>query len=141
MQQQPYRIGWFSTGRGEGSRNLLRSTLNSIIRGDIKAEISFVFCNRVQGEHEGSDEFMKLVNSYSIPIICVSSNKYKQEHPNEDWRSMFEAEVIEKLEPYQFSLGVLAGYMLVIGKEMCGKYPMINLHPAAPGGPLKKRVP
>jgi XTP/dITP diphosphohydrolase len=95
--QQPYRLGWFSTGRGEGSRNLLRSTLNSIIRGDTKAEISFVFCNRVQGEHEGSNEFMKLVNSYSMPLICISSNKYKQEHPD-DWRARFEEEVIQKLE-------------------------------------------
>ena len=132
--QQPYRLGWFSTGRGEGSRNLLRSTLNSIIRGDTKAEISFVFCNRVQGEHEGSDEFMKLVNSYSIPLVCISSNKYKQEHPD-DWRERFEEEVIQKLEAYPFDLGVLAGYMLVAGKDMCNKYPMINLHPAAPGGP------
>jgi folate-dependent phosphoribosylglycinamide formyltransferase PurN len=78
---------------------------------------------------------MKLVNSYSIPIICVSSNKYKQENTG-DWRAKFEEEVIEKLEPYPFDLGVLAGYMLVLGKDMCSKYPMINLHPAAPGGPI-----
>jgi folate-dependent phosphoribosylglycinamide formyltransferase PurN len=25
--------------------------------------------------------------------------------------------------------------MLIVGAEMCRKYPMINLHPAAPGGP------
>ena len=135
MLQQPYKIGWFSTGRGEGSRNLLRSTWNAIIRGDLKAEISFVFCNRAEGEHEGSDEFMKLVNSYSIPLVCVSSNKHKQGNTG-DWRTQFEEEVIEKLESYQFDLGVLAGYMLVIGKDMCGKYSMINLHPAAPGGPI-----
>jgi len=30
---------------------------------------------------------------------------------------------------------VLAGYMLIVGAEMCHHYPMINLHPAAPGGP------
>ncbi len=30
---------------------------------------------------------------------------------------------------------VLAGYMLIVGPEMCQKYKMINLHPAAPGGP------
>ncbi len=32
-------------------------------------------------------------------------------------------------------LSVLAGYMLITGKEMCQRYDMINLHPAAPGGP------
>jgi len=134
MQQQPYKIGWFSTGRGEGSRNLLRSTVNSIIRGDLKVDISFVFCNRVKGEHEGSDEFLKLAANYNLPIICVSSSKYKQGN-SDDWRTKFEAEVMQKLEPYQFDLVALAGYMLVIGKEMCDRYPMINLHPAAPGGP------
>ena len=30
---------------------------------------------------------------------------------------------------------ILAGYMLVVGKEMCQKYDMVNLHPATPGGP------
>ena len=32
-------------------------------------------------------------------------------------------------------LCILAGYMLIVGTEMCLKYDMINLHPAAPGGP------
>jgi len=30
---------------------------------------------------------------------------------------------------------VLAGYVLITGKEMCQQYHIINLHPAAPGGP------
>jgi len=30
---------------------------------------------------------------------------------------------------------VLAGYMLIVGPELCRRYTMINLHPAAPGGP------
>ena len=135
MQQQPYKIGWFSTGRGEGSRNLLRSTVNSIIRGDLKVDIPFVFCNRVKGEHEGSDEFLRLAANYNLPVVCVSSKKYKQES-GDGWRSRFEAEVMQKLEPYTFDLGVLAGYMLIVGRELCGKYPMINLHPALPGGPI-----
>ncbi|MFA5054647.1 MAG: formyltransferase family protein [Dehalococcoidia bacterium] len=134
MPQQPYRIGWFSTGNGEGSRNLLRFTWNSIIRGDLKAEIAFVFCNREPGEHKGSDEFMKLVHDYSLPLVCVSSKQFKQAGTG-DWRSRFEEEVMSKLEPYSFDLGVLAGYMLIVGREMCKKYPMINLHPAPPDGP------
>jgi len=32
-------------------------------------------------------------------------------------------------------LCVLAGYMLIVGPEMCTRFNMINLHPAAPGGP------
>ena len=30
---------------------------------------------------------------------------------------------------------VLAGYMLVVGEEICEIHDMINLHPAAPNGP------
>jgi folate-dependent phosphoribosylglycinamide formyltransferase PurN len=40
-----------------------------------------------------------------------------------------------KLEGFHPDLCVLAGYMLIVGKEMCQRYNMINLHPAAPGGP------
>jgi len=30
---------------------------------------------------------------------------------------------------------MLAGYMLIVSEEMCGKYTMINHHPATPEGP------
>ena len=43
------RIGWFSTGRGEGSKALLRAAMDAIQKGDLKAEIAFVFCNRERG--------------------------------------------------------------------------------------------
>jgi folate-dependent phosphoribosylglycinamide formyltransferase PurN len=39
------------------------------------------------------------------------------------------------LQDFHCDLCVLAGYMLIVGSEMCQKYHMLNLHPAAPGGP------
>ncbi|RLC62304.1 MAG: hypothetical protein DRI01_07120 [Chloroflexi bacterium] len=42
---------------------------------------------------------------------------------------------MKRLQGFSPDLCVLAGYMLVVGKEMCQRYNMINLHPAAPGGP------
>ena len=132
--QQPYKLGWFSTGRGEGSRNLLSAVHDSIAKGELKAEFAFVFCNRVKGEHAGSDEFIKLVEGYNLPLICVSSNKYRQKY-HDDWRPRFEEEVMRKLEAHPFDLGVLAGYMLIISEKMCTRYNMLNLHPAKPGGP------
>jgi folate-dependent phosphoribosylglycinamide formyltransferase PurN len=36
---------------------------------------------------------------------------------------------------FRVELSVLAGYMLIVGPEMCQQYTMINLHPAEPGGP------
>ena len=37
------KLGWFSTGRGAGSRNLLRLVQEAIVRGEIPATIQFVF--------------------------------------------------------------------------------------------------
>ena len=39
------------------------------------------------------------------------------------------------LEGREADIVVLAGYMLIAGADMCRRYPMLNLHPAAPGGP------
>lgn len=43
---------------------------------------------------------------------------------------------MKRLQNFSPDLCLLAGYMLIIGKEMCQKYDMINLHPALPGGPV-----
>lgn len=42
---------------------------------------------------------------------------------------------MQRLQGFSPDLCVLAGYMLITGPEMCQRYNMINLHPAAPGGP------
>lgn len=132
--QGAYRLGWFSTGRGEGSRNLLRAVWDAIQQGDIKSQISFVFCNREYGQAEGSDAFIDQVRSYNIPLICVSSKRFREKY-REDWRTRFEEAAVKSLDGYDADLVVLAGYMLVVGAEMCQRYPMLNLHPALPGGP------
>jgi len=131
-----YRIGWFSTGRDEAACHLLRAVWHSIEEGKIKAEITFVFSNREPGETAESDLFFELVKSYRIPLICLSSKRLKKSNV-ERWKGDFEKEVMRKLEGSRPGpdLFVLAGYMLIVGKEMCQRSPMINLHPAAPGGP------
>ena len=129
-----YRLGWFSTGRGPGSRDLLTAVRDSIAAGEIEADIAFVFCNRVPGQAAGSDQFIELVNSYRIPLVCVSSKRFKQ-GGDDSWREDFEREVMQRLEAFDVELVVLAGYMLVVGAAMCRRYPMLNLHPALPGGP------
>jgi len=139
-----YQLGWFSTGRDKAARDLLTVVNDSIKRGEIKAEIAFVFCNREPGEAEESDLFIKLVKDYHIPLICFSYQKYKKERgehnprpsePMPQWRVDYDREVLKRLEDFHPALCVLAGYMLITGPEMCQRYNMINLHPAAPGGP------
>ncbi len=133
-EDSKYRIGWFSTGRDKAARALLQTAYTSIERGEIKAEICFVFSNREEGEKKESDHFFHLVRTYQIPLITLSSRKFKEKF-GEEWRPRFEQEAMRRLEVYKLDLCVLAGYMLIVGEEMCQRYPMINLHPAAPGGP------
>lgn len=133
-----YNIGWFSSGRGAGSRALLRTMRESIERGEVKAHLAFVFCNREPGQSEETDEFLRQVESYGIPLVCFSSRRFRvglnpEELPR--WRTLYDREVMKRLEGFRADLSVLAGYMLVVGPEICRRYAMVNLHPAAPGGP------
>ncbi len=139
-----YQIGWFSTGRGPGSRNLLKTILENIASGIINAKISFVFCSREEGEAEGSDLYLKMVKDQGLNLISFSSRKFKPEmrkqgkdDPNimRQWRIEYDREIMSLLNHHSADVNVLAGYMLIVGDEMCEKYNLINLHPAAPDGP------
>jgi phosphoribosylglycinamide formyltransferase-1 len=132
-----YRLGWFSTGRDRAARDLLTVAQRSISLGEIKAELAFVFSNRERGEARESDLFLKLVESYGLPPISFSSKDFKTTYPHlsPKWRISYDREVMKRLDGFDADLCVLAGYMLIVGAEICQKYNMINLHPATPGGP------
>ena len=138
-----YQLGWFSTGRGRGSRGLLKAVQDSIGTGEVEAEIAFVFCSREPGESEATDLFLKMVEDCHIPLVNFSYQRFKSERgietsPQEalpQWRLDYDREVMAQLQGFNPDLCVLAGYMLIVGKEICRKYDMINLHPAAPWGP------
>jgi len=139
-----YQLGWFSTGRDKAARDLLQAVQSQITLGEIEAEIVFVFCNREPGESEESDAFLKQVDDYHIPLVCFSYRKFRDRQgiPATSqggtlpiWRLEYDREVMNRLQDFHPDLCVLAGYMLIVGKEMCQRYDMINLHPAAPGGP------
>lgn len=139
-----YQLGWFSTGRDKAARDLLRAVQKSIERGEIKAEIAFVFSDRERGESRESDLFFKLVEDCHIPLICFSGKRFgeargiqaiEQSGKLPQWRLEYDREVMKRLKNFQPDICVLAGYMLIVGEELCQRYNMINLHPAAPGGP------
>lgn len=132
------RIGWFATGRGEGSRGLLRFVADAIGEGRLDARIEFVFSNREPGEAEGSDAFFELVRSYGLPLVTLSSARYRREHgggPMSQHREGFDREVMNLLQPYRPDVCALAGYMLICSGELCRRYPLLNLHGALPDGP------
>ena len=139
-----YKIGWFSTGRGPGSRNLLKTILENIASGIINANICFVFCSREEGEAEGSDLYLKMVKDQGLNLISFSSRKFKPEmrkqgkdDPNimRQWRIEYDREIMSLLNHHSADVNVLAGYMLIVGNEMCEEYNLVNLHPASPDGP------
>jgi phosphoribosylglycinamide formyltransferase-1 len=145
-----YKIGWFSTGRDKAARELLRVVSDSIKQGRLpNLHIGFVFSDRLKGEARESDLFFKLVEGLGIDLVSFSSRNFRPEMRREAlvqekrgklksisyWRSLYDEEVIKRIDKFEVDLIVLAGYMLITGEKLCRKYPMINLHPAAPGGP------
>jgi phosphoribosylglycinamide formyltransferase-1 len=134
----PFRFGWFSTGRDLAARQLLLAAGERMAEGFISGEISFVFCDRERGEAEQSDLFLDLAEKLGLQAITFPSRRFKPELRQQDrerWRAEYHQRVMERIAPYEHDLIVLAGYMLILSPEMCRRYPMINLHPALPGGP------
>ncbi len=138
------RLGWFATARGETSRKLLAAACDAIDSGRLHARIAVVFCNRAPGEDPNTDLFLEQVRSRGLPLVCLSSRDFRRrlgapiarkDQPLPDWRRDYDREVMRRLEPYPFDIGVLAGYMLIFGAEAAARYDLLNLHPAAPAGP------
>ena len=131
-------IGWFSTGRGEGSKGLLRFVQDRILLGQLDARIEFVFSNREAGEAEGSDRFFALVREYGLPLLRLSSAKFRRSRqgPFAAHREEYDRQVMDLLSLFNPDICVLAGYMLIVGGVMCRAYPLLNLHPALPDGPI-----
>ena len=132
------RIGWFSTGRGEGSRGLLRFVRERLESEGIDARIDFVFSNRAPGEAEGSDEYFRLVSDYGIPLFTHSSGAFRRRIGGRfaDHRAEYDAEALDLLSGQRPDICVLAGYMLIASSSLCRAFPLLNLHPALPDGPI-----
>lgn len=129
-------IGWFSTGRDEAARQLLAAAEDAIERGDIEGRISFVFSNRERGEAEESDRFFRLVESYGLPLVTLSSRRFRASlTDSDDWRRRFDEEIDRLVRPYAPDVCMMAGYMLIMSEVLPTRYTMINVHPAPPGGP------
>ena len=138
------RIGWFSTGRGEGSQKLLRAAVDAIRDGRLDAKISFVFSNREPGQDPATDAFFEQVRSYDIPLLTLSDARFRRERNGEPakmgqplpaWRTEFDEQAASLIAPFEFEVGMLAGYMLIMTPALFERHPMLNVHPAAPGQP------
>ena len=140
----PLSLGWFTTGRGPGSFGLLTAVQEAIERGEIEARIAVLFCNRQYGEAEPTDRLLDYAAAKDIPTVTVSSVAFRKQtggersrpgQPLPAWRAAYDQAVADALSAHEFEFGVLAGYMLITTPEFCQRFPLLNLHPAAPGGP------
>ena len=139
------RIAWFATAKGTSSKLLFETTRAAIAAGELDAEIVVVFCNRERGQSANTDAFLEAVMAAEIPLIMISSGAWRKRvggavsEPGGElasWRYDFDRAVVQALSPYRPEVGVLAGYMLVTTSALCEELPLLNLHPAAPGGPV-----
>lgn len=137
------KLGWFSTGKGPGSRNLLKAVMDEKEKGTLDVEIPFVFCNWDNTEEPNSRKgqreiFFDMVKGYGIPLVTESWKKFRPELRKENetaWGIEYGKVLREKTGVYGQDLGILAGYMLWMDDETCDRYDMLNLHPALPSGP------
>jgi len=141
---EPLRIAWLTTGRGPGSFGALRYALDAIDRG-LPVEVAVVFVNRDRGEHEATDELIAMVEQRGIPVEALSSVRFRKSvggkvgkpgEPLQPWREEYDRMVASTLEKYDFSLGVMFGYMLIATRSLFERYTFINDHPALPDGPI-----
>ena len=115
---------------------LVQRIQEAIDQGQIPgAEIAGVFCHRRKGEDRETDEFLVWCEEHHLPAICVSSRKLRRERPA-DWREELGREARQRLADLDADLHLLVGYMLWLDDETCEQLPLLNLHPALPGGPV-----
>ncbi len=134
-----WSFGWWTTGRDQAAIDLFETVHNAINNGIIPGEISYVFSSREPGESKFSDRLVKMAADCGIPVVSLSAARFRPDLRKQDreaWRQAYHKEVlINKVKGSPAQVVVLAGYMWVVSPEVCRKLSIINLHPAAPGGP------
>jgi phosphoribosylglycinamide formyltransferase-1 len=133
-----WSFGWWTTGRDQAAIDLFETVFDAVTDGIIPGEISYVFSSRESGESEFSDRLVKMVADHGIPVVSLSAVHFRPDLRKQDreaWRQAYHKEVLNKVKGFSAQVVVLAGYMWVVSPEVCQEFPIINLHPAAPGGP------
>jgi phosphoribosylglycinamide formyltransferase-1 len=129
------RIVIWSSGDAD-ALELVRRIQRAMDGGQIPgAEIAGLFCNRRRGEDGETDEFLDWCVERHLPAICVSSRELRRERPA-GWREEMGREARSQLAGLGADLHLLVGYMLWLDDETCARLPLLNLHPALPGGPV-----
>jgi len=151
------RIGWFSTGRDEAARNLLRTVCDDLKASVAPAHIDWIFCHREPGDGPENEEarqrrlFFDLATELGIPVKTLSHVRFLPEMRQQgiaespsaaeasprllQWRDLFGEEVMKVAGRDSADIVVMAGYMLIIGEPELRGLELVNIHPALPWGP------
>ncbi|MCA1959364.1 MAG: hypothetical protein LDL33_01110 [Desulfomonile sp.] len=151
------RIGWFSTGRDEAARNLLKTVYDDLKASTAPARINWIFCHREPGDGPENEEarqrrlFFDLAAELRIPVKTLSHVRFLpemrrrgiEESPSAadasplllQWRDLFGEEVMKVVGRDSADIVVMAGYMLIIGGPELRGLELVNIHPALPWGP------
>jgi phosphoribosylglycinamide formyltransferase-1 len=133
-----FSFGWWSTGRDIDAVNLFDTVIDALNRGVVRGRFAYCFLSKGEGEGEFSDRLFDRCRNASIPVVSMSAVHFMPElrrENREKWRDEYHRRVFEKVKDFKADIVVLAGYMWVLSAEVCSAFPVINLHPAAPGGP------
>ncbi len=133
-----FSLGWFSTGRDKAARDLLKIVFDKIKEGFIPAKLAYIFISRRPGESRESDLFFELCQKLGLKTYYLSAKEFEpslRANDRQRWRTLYHQAVYDLIGKEKANLVILAGYMWVVSAELCQKLPMINLHPALPGGP------
>ncbi|NDY42345.1 formyl transferase [Dissulfurirhabdus thermomarina] len=133
-----WQAGWWTTGRDRAALDLFRAVRSAMADGTIPGAFGYLFCSREAGESAPSDAVIREAEAAGVPVVTCSAARFRPElraADREAWRTAYHREVLARLSGFTADLVVLAGYMWVVSAEVCRSLPVINLHPAAPGGP------
>ncbi|MDE6905740.1 MAG: phosphoribosylglycinamide formyltransferase [Lachnospiraceae bacterium] len=110
------KIGVLVSGGGTNLKAIMDSVENGSIRD---TEISVVISNNRNAYA------LERAEKKGIPHVCISPKDFSD---REEFNKVF----LEKLDSYHVDLVVLAGFLVVLPKEMTEKYEnrMINIHPS-----------
>lgn len=132
-------FGWWTTGRDEAALALLRAAHQATQDGTVPSGLSYVFCSREPGESAPSDALLSEVAGYGLTTVTLSAARFEpglRKADRQAWREAYHREVLARVSGLSADLVVLAGYMWVVSVSVCKQLSLINLHPAAPGGPV-----
>ncbi len=151
------RIGWFSTGRDEAARNLLKTVHDDLRESGAPARIEWIFCHRETGDGPDNEEeqqrtlFLALAHDLGISVKTLSHVRFLSEMRQqglresrsaenaspklEEWRRLYGEQVVKVVGSDDAEIVVMAGYMLIIGDPELKALNLINIHPALPWGP------